>query len=259
MNRSVFLGVFAMATSGWCQVAVYPEVNETNFPRGIYKDSQGSMPYRYFVPPGFDTGRTDAKYPLVVYLHGNGEKGTDNNSQLNNHANGSMIFLVGGELDYLNKYPCFWLAPQAEEARHPGQIEGLVKDFLKKYPIDPDRIYLTGVSGGGAFVMDVLRSNPRRYAAAAPICGWGTDFERRHKRVPIWVFHCADDPTVPVKASDDIVERLKKAGGKPIYTRYDTGGHGGSWLNGSQGAYHPSTWLVPWMMAQKRGENSGAD
>lgn len=228
----------------------YPEVTDANFPSGMYSDSKGKLPYRYFVPVGYNADDASTKYPLVLFLHGDGEKGTDNAKQLGKNANGAMIFISKSDPDNQHDYPCFWIAPQVSGDRIPSQLEGLVTDFMKHFNVDPDRIYITGISGGGGFVWNTLASYPERYAAAIAIAGWGTGKEEKHKNVPLWAFHCIDDRTVTVKGSEDAVGRLRAAGGHPIFTLYETGGHGGSWTN----AFNAKTPIVPWIMAQRRGQ-----
>lgn len=234
---------------------VYPVVNDTNFASGVYTDANPTaLPYRYFRPKDYSPADTVTKYPLVVFLHGSGQRGTDNFKQLSSNASSAMIFLSGATPDNQTLYPCFWVAPQCQQGWHDpayvaDQLQGLVDHFLATYPIDPDRVYLTGVSMGADGVTHQLARFPARWAAAHASAGWSNGDEAAYKHVPFWVFHTADDTTVPVAGSDNLVANLRAAGGDPIYTRYNVGGHGTAWGR----AYNPLTPLVPWMMSQRRG------
>jgi predicted esterase len=235
---------------------VYPAANSTNFPSGVYTDSNATpLPYRYFKPVGFNPADTTTRYPLVLYLHGSGERGTDNAKQLNTNANYSMIFLSSAGPNNQALHPCFWLAPQCYDGwQNPAyvadQVQGLIDQFMTQFPIDPDRIYITGLSAGASGVTYQLANFPGRWAAAHASAGWGNGNEAGYKHVPFWIFHTADDTTVPVAGSDNLAAGLRAAGGNPIYTRYNTGGHGTAWGR----AYSALTPLVPWMMSQRRGQ-----
>ncbi|WP_309383198.1 Ig-like domain-containing protein [Cerasicoccus frondis] len=252
---------FAFAQSSFG--VTYPAANSTNFPSGSFDDGsvdeQGNptpMHYRYFIPKNYDAEDTETLYPLVLFLHGAGEKGTNNQKQLSNNANGAMIFISSANPDNQTDYPCFWVAPQAyggdwRTGTKPAQVQGILDELIANYHIDPNRIYLTGLSMGGNGVMSQLLNYPERYAAANENCGWlGASSAAGIEHIPLWAFHCANDNTVLVSGSDNIVGNMRDLGGKPIYTRYETGGHSGAWSR----AYNPATPLVPWMMAQRRGQ-----
>jgi len=171
-----------------------------------------------------------------------------------------MIFISSDSPDNQSAYPCFYLAPQLPASNtvtnwsDPGyiaeQIAGLVGQFVQDFNIDPDRIYVTGVSMGGGGTFAQATRHPNRYAAAVPLAGWGDGKEADYLHLPLWAGHSNDDPRVPVSSTDTPIANLRALGGDPIYTRTATGGHGGpSSLFFSAG--HP---LVPWMMAQRRGE-----
>ncbi|MGJ8676127.1 MAG: PKD domain-containing protein [Akkermansiaceae bacterium] len=235
----------------------YPTVNSTNFLSGSHDNGNATpLNYRYFVPKNYDTNDTGTLYPLVLFLHGNGQKGSDNQKQLNSSSNGAMIFISSENPDNQTDYPCFWVAPQASLAGWDtsyvsGQIQGMLDDLIANYHIDPDRIYITGLSMGGGGTMSQINSYPGRYAAANPICGWAPSAQAdAYAHIPLWAFHCANDGTVSVNGSDQIASQMRAKGGKPIYTRYNTGGHSGAWNR----AYSVSAPLVPWMMAQRRGQ-----
>ena len=110
----ILLGSFAPASA-----TTYPAVNSTNFLSGVYSTGYPStypetLPYRYFLPVGYNSTDTATKYPLVIFLHGDGESGTDNAKQLGGNANGAMIFIASASPNNQASFPCIWLAPQVD-------------------------------------------------------------------------------------------------------------------------------------------------
>jgi len=213
--------------------------------------SDGSnLPFRYFVPPGYDGSQA---YPLILFLHGAGERGSDNEAQLNNNANGAMRLLDDANLAL---QPIFMIAPQCPTD---GWWSGgtltsaisIVDQLSATYNIDPDRVYLTGLSMGGMGTWSGVTSQPGRFAAAVPMSGNGdTNPAGSVSAIPFWFFHAANDGTVGVEGSDNLVAALRNVGGNVVYTRYDTGGHA-IW----QAAYtHPL--LFQWLVSQQRGQPS---
>jgi len=220
------------------------------------KDSRGAkLSYRLFKP------RKPAgpeKLPLVLFLHGAGERGDDNEAQL---KNGVKAFVAGQA-----QFPCYIAAPQCPakfqwvdtpwgNPKHtmPAQPTEplrlalqLVSSLQKEFPIDPKRLYVTGLSMGGFGTWDVIQRYPRTFAAAVPVCG-GADEALAGviAKVPVWVFHGGNDDVVKTSRSRNIVEALRKAGGTPKYTEYPGVGHG-CWDQ----AYQEKD-LFPWLFAQK--------
>jgi predicted peptidase len=221
------------------------------------------MPYRLLAPRDLSSG---ARYPLVVFFHGSGERGADNEKQL---INGVERF---ARPESRSQYPCFVLAPQcpthldnqpimwtgsreemhrlklASEPAAPLQTAlELIFVIQGKYPIDLDRIYVAGISMGGFAAWEALIRHPRHFAAAIPVCGGGdVTYADSIKHVPVWAFHGAEDPVVPVICSRSMIENLEKAGGAPRYTEYPGVGHN-SWDR----AYAEPE-LLSWLFSHKR-------
>jgi poly(3-hydroxybutyrate) depolymerase len=209
-----------------------------------------NLPFRYFVPPGYDGANA---YPVILFLHGSGERGNDNEAQLNNNANGAMRLL---DDDNLALQPVFMIAPQCPtDGWWSGgtllSAIGLVDQFAATYNIDPDRVYVTGLSMGGMGTWSAVTAEPDRFAAAVPMSGNGdTNPAATVAGIPMWFFHAANDTTVGVSGSDTLVAALRNAGANTVYTRYDSGGHG-IWPV----AYtHPL--LFQWIVSQQRGNPS---
>ena len=225
----------------------------------IYADADGKkLPYRLLKPMTVDPNE---KYPLVVFLHGAGERGDDNEAQL---RHGVPEFL---KPENRKDYPCFLIAPQCPAAqkwvdvdwggdthmqpKEPSEpirlVLGLIDDARKDYPVDPKRVYITGLSMGGFGTWDILARRPDLFAAAVSICG-GADETTAAKiaKIPIWAFHGAKDGAVKVSRTRNMIEALKKAGGEPKYTEYPDVGHD-SWVP----AYKDAE-MMKWLFAQKK-------
>lgn len=217
------------------------------FEKKLYTDAKGNqLPYRLLAPDDYDP---QTAYPLVLFLHGAGERGADNQRQL----------WTARELATprpRSSFPCFVAAPQCPGKRpleywgptvDSGLVLGLIKEVEKNCSIDPKRIYITGLSDGGWGVWALLARYPNRFAAAVPICGGGdASAAERFAKVPIWVFHGKKDDVEPVKSSRTMVAALEKAGGTPKYTEYPNVAHN-SW----DLAYKEPK-LFEWLFAQKR-------
>jgi predicted peptidase len=193
----------------------------------------GALPYRLLKPLEYDP---EQKYPLVLFLHGAGERGDDNEKQLfhggRNFAHEAMR----------RRHPAFVVFPQcpaeakwvdvpwnAQEHKVPEKASeslqaaiALLEAVQKEFAIDANRIYCVGLSMGGYGTWDLLYRKPYLLAAAVPICGGGDPATvEKFKHVPIWAFHGDLDPTVPVKRSREMVKGLEAAGARPIYTEYE--------------------------------------
>ena len=180
------------------------------------------------------------KFPLVVFFHGAGERGNDNKKQL------EVGIHILANTQNRAKYPCYILAAQCPDnlkwvntdwtadshnfSENPSkpmkQVIELIDILLKKYSIDPKRIYVIGLSMGGFAVWDIISRFPNKFAAAVPICGGGDEKKAKSlSKIPIWVFHGEKDKVVKTLRSRNMVTALKKAGGNPKYTEYKDVGH----------------------------------
>ena len=229
------------------------------FEARTYADDAGNkLPYRLFKPKSYDAKQ---KYPLVLFLHGAGERGADNVAQLKHGMND-----FSGEAVQA-KFPCFIVAPQcpagdrwvdvdwgADKHDMPAKpsppirltlraIEGLQKEFS----IDAQRLYITGLSMGGYGTWDAIQRHPELFAAAVPICGGGDPrYAEKIKNVPIWAFHGDKDTAVKVERSRDMIAAIKAAGGMPKYTENPGVGHD-SWT-----ATYKDAEMYKWLFAQSR-------
>jgi poly(3-hydroxybutyrate) depolymerase len=202
------------------------------------------LKYRLYCPRR--AGGTSS-YPLLVVLHGSGERGSDNRKQLRFLP--SLIVRP----DYQQRFPCFVVAPQCPEGhswdQQAGNVLDLIQHVMQEHPIDVRRIYLIGQSMGGSGTWLLASLRPDLFAAAVPIAGGGDpQFAERLTALPIWAIHGDADRIVPVTATRSIVSAIRQAGGRPIYTELQNVGHGGSWKY----AYALDNEVLPWVFSQRQ-------
>ena len=227
------------------------------FRRETYRDEAGNKLHYQLMEPW--KPKAGEKYPLVVFLHGSGERGSDNVSQM---KNGVHAFC---EKTMREKHPCYLLVPQCPQdqrwggsSRNPDHLFApeptpparmvleMVDKMLRENPqIDHNRVYIVGLSMGGFGTFDLLMRRPDLFAAGMPLCGGGDPkLADRIKNIPLWVFHGRLDEVVYPRFSREIVETLKKMGGKVTYTEYSTLNHN-VW---DVTFYNPET--LEWLFAQ---------
>lgn len=178
------------------------------------------MGYLLYLPPEY--GETKKDWPLMLFLHGMGERG-DDLEMVKKHGPPKLI--AGGR-----DFPFVVVSPQCPGwswwATEVEALDALLDNICGRYRVDEDRIYLTGLSMGGFGTWALAAHRPDRFTAIAPICGGGEPEDAgKIAHLPIWVFHGAQDPLVPVKRSKEMVEALKEAGGDPKLTIYPDAGH----------------------------------
>jgi predicted peptidase len=224
-----------------------------------YIDKGDTLNYRQLYPDS-DTFR---KFPLVIFLHGSGERGNDNEAQL---KWGVMNFATDQNMML---HPAFVIAPQCPSnmnwsnfSRERNSTEmhlqtsptkpmelliGLIRQLIKTLPVDSNRIYITGLSMGGYGTYDAIERYPHLFAAAVPVCGGG-DVSKAASiaHLPIWIFHGAEDPAVSPIYSLEMLQALTKAGAHPGFTQYPENGHF-SWL----GAYSDAL-MIEWLFRQHK-------
>jgi len=216
-----------------------------------------TLPYRLLKPKTLEPNK---RYALILFLHGGGERGSDNEQQLKHFP----TWIAGDESR--EKYPCFVLVPQipaemglAAPPRHdptPHPLNEMTRPMrgvisvlnvvIEENPIDPARIYLTGMSMGGYGSWDLAVRMPERFAALVPLCGGGDEsYAGRLVDLPTWAWHGDKDEAVPVERSRLMIEAIRLAGGKPKYTELKDAGHD-IW----RPAYTGPDGVLPWMFSQ---------
>jgi len=195
----------------------------------------GVLKYQFFVPK---KSKSKEKSPLLIFLHGAGERGDNNTSQLK-HGRSAMKKFGEDTNGYVIAPQCpretTWCLTswKAKEHRMPevskpmALLKQVIDQTMKDYPIDPNRVYVMGLSMGGFGTFDAIQRYPEIFAAAVPICGGGdVEGAKTMKDIPIWAFHGDKDTAINVSRSRDMVAALKKVGGSIKYTEYPGKGHG---------------------------------
>jgi predicted peptidase len=216
-----------------------------------------TLKYRQLMP---DAG-LDRKFPLVIFLHGSGERGNDNESQLkwgaSNFATPAMM----------KTNPTFVIAPQCpsdenwfnlewegdsvhllpEPSKPMELLHGLILQAKEDLPIDPSRIYITGLSMGGFGTFEAMMRYPDLFAAAVPVCGGG-DITKAGDiaHIPIWIATGAEDNVVDPSYAYDMIKALREAGAKPGLSMYAEVGHF-SWI-----AAYSDPMIMAWMFRQRK-------
>lgn len=170
-----------------------------------------NLQYLIYLPD--DYGIREDDFPLVLFLHGAGERGNDIELV---KRNGPPKLVEEGK-----KFPFILVSPQCPEGTRWNyqtiSLIALLDEIEREYRVDKNRIYLTGLSMGGQGTWTLALSQPERFAAIAPVCGWTDTWEVcKISHIPTWVFHGAKDDVVPVTESEQMVIALQKCGGKEI-------------------------------------------
>jgi predicted peptidase len=204
---------------------------KTGFINKVHKGKDGEADSKYvvFVPHDYSSKKA---YPLILFLHGAGERGDDGQlPAMQGIANGGIKFKNNEKT-----FPFVVVFPQCKvkgkwKAGGPDANRALaiLDEVQKSYKIDDKRLYLTGLSMGGYGTWSLAAAHPDKWAAIAPICGGGdTSTAEKIKHIPCWCFHGDQDGAVKVKLSRDMIDALKKVGGNPRYTELPYVGHN-SW------------------------------
>lgn len=222
----------------------------SQYEKKTFVSSRGdTLPYRILYPLNYDPAK---KYPLFLFLHGAGERGTNNEAQL---MHGASLFLADSNR---TRYPAivvfpqcpqnsFWARANVNRTTTPFEISfdysgapsgplnaaiELTRQLMQDGSVDKKRVYVTGLSMGGMGTFEAVFREPKLFAAAVPICGGGNTqaYNRKTARVPFRVFHGAADAVVNVKLSQEMVARLKELNAKVEYVEYPGVNHN-SWDN----------------------------
>lgn len=213
-----------------------------------FQYSGGSLQYRILYPHNFTPDKT---YPLLLFLHGSGERGGDNLAQL---THGASLFT---QKDIRQGYPAIVIFPQAPAEDDWANVEvdasfkpykltfsevsvpvtasmqgvlALMDELSAKPFVDRQRIYVGGLSMGAMGTYEILARRPQMFAAAIAICGGGNPENAGHYRqgLPLWAFHGEEDQVVAPSLSVQMVEAINQHGGNAKLTLYSETGHN-SW------------------------------
>jgi len=227
-----------------------------------------TLKYRILYPINFSK---EKQYPVVLFLHGSGERGSDNYSQL---THGSSLFLAN---DNRKQFPAIVVFPQCpendywantevdrttqpislkfanggESTKSLGLTMSLMDNLLNDSYVIKEQVYVMGLSMGGMGTFEILSRKPLMFAAAVPICGGGNPETAVNyaKNTALWVFHGAKDDVVNPLLSLEMVAAILNAGGKPSFTLYDIDNHN-SW----DSAFSEPQ-LLPWLFSKIKNKN----
>jgi predicted peptidase len=210
---------------------------------------RGEMRYLAYLPRDYDPKR-DQRWPLMLFLHGAGERGTDL-QRVAIHGPPSLV-------KQGRNFPFILIAPQCpeDERWQNDSLLKLLEHVMKEYKVDTGRVYLTGLSMGGYGTWKLGLAHPEKFAAIAPICGGGEYIDAllasrtkaaALRSLPVWAFHGAKDQVVPLEESERMVKALKKVGCKDVkLTVYPEANHN-SWTE-----TYNNPELYEWLLKQAR-------
>jgi len=225
-----------------------------------------SLPFQYVQSEHLPTNE---KLPLLVFLHGSGERGNDNMLQLTHggelfreaiatkEIEGMIVFPQCPKEDYWAKVEkvihdndslSFTFYPDSLPTPGMSLLLGLLDSLTQLSYIDPNRIYVGGLSMGGMGTFELLSRRPELFAAAFPICGGGSPDAVKwfNPKTKIWVFHGTDDKTVIPEYSEKMVIKMRSKGMKVRFTLYPETGH-----NAWDKAFKEPD-LLPWIFSQHK-------
>lgn len=201
--------------------------------------------YLLYLPAGYDDpGRAGQRWPLIVYMHGVGENGGD----------ATRIANVPGLPQAIEQgldIPAIVVSPhntgKFNDLWHTDAMLALIESLEQQYRIDPNRVYLTGISLGGYTAWSMASVNPERYAAIVPVAAWGYPAEiGRMAGVSVWAFHGSNDIIVPARFHRSLVDAHQTAGGDARWTLLEGRGH-----DAGRDVYTDMA-MYEWLLSQRR-------
>lgn len=234
---TLFLGTFAL--SNCASVSPMDKVN-MQIGTQIKRDAMAnSYQYLIYLPKNYDANSNE-KYPVLIFLHGSGERGSDI-ERVAIHGPPRLI-KEGKDL------PFIVISPQlpSEKMWETSYLDATLDNALKGLKADKSRIYLTGLSLGGMGTWGWAAAHPEKFAAIAPVCGMSNPMDAtKFLKLPVWAFHGAKDDVVPPKGSSFMVDMINDLGGNAKITLYPEANHD-SWT-----ATYNNPALYEWFLAQK--------
>ncbi|GDY20399.1 hydrolase [Verrucomicrobiota bacterium] len=247
---NLVLGVLALATVAARAEDTDPQLMQKRCKFESQLTKAASLGYLLYLPKDYQPADKARKWPLMLFLHGAGERGTDL-AKVSAHGPPKLAKLK-------QDLPFIVVSPQCPSGRRwdNDTLLALLDDVIARHSVDTNRVYLTGLSMGGYGTWSLGLSHPERFAAIAPICGGGdlilgllpdTKKQAALKTLPIWAFHGAKDNVVPPAESERMIAAVKNAGCKDVQlTIYPDAGHD-SWTE----AYNNPK-LFEWFLAHER-------
>lgn len=234
------------------------------YQKEVFVSKSDTLPYRILYPKDYDAAK---EYPLLLFLHGSGERGHDNELQL---THGASLFLNetvreefpaivvfpqcqfdlswnNATVDYSDDIKVYNYPATIELNRQLDLVEGLLDHLKTELAVDQNRMYLGGLSMGGMGTFELLHRNPNTFAAAIAICGGANpEIAKNIKNTPIWIFHGAVDNVVPAVYSKQMYYELQTEKADVKLTLYPEVGHD-SWTH-----TFAEPELLPWLFSKQR-------
>ena len=241
--------------------------NNSLYRKQWFIEDGDTLPYRILLPQNFDLNK---EYPLVLFLHGRGESGSDNEKQL---TNGAKLFLTDS---FRTNYPCIVVFPQCFANNYWSNVQAvtdstktnkrefyftkhgeptramrilleLMQNLQIRFNLNQKQIYVMGLSMGGMGTFEIVNRLPNLFAAAVPICGGAHPGTAKNlTKTSWWIFHGAKDDVVPPINSEKMADILKKNGAKVKFTLYPNANHN-SW-----DAAFAEPNLMKWLFSQRK-------
>ena len=237
IKKSLLFILIIMLSVGFAQQRKMEHLNEDEI----------DLKYLFYLPKDYYNAKKIA-WPLILFLHGMGERGND----LELVKIHGIPKIVKTQKDF----PFIAVSPQCpteyvwRDKKMLQAVESLILKIIKNYRIDKTRVYVTGLSMGGYGTWALAARRPDLFAAAVPICGGGDPATVNVlKNLPIWVFHGGLDKVVLPEESEKMVRALEKAGGKVHYTLYPEAYHD-SWTE-----TYDNPALYDWMLKNRKVDN----
>jgi predicted peptidase len=222
---------------------------QQGFVSRVYEDADGGE-YRYqvFVPHGYHPAR---RWPVILFLHGAGQTGTDGKAPTSVGL-GPAIRRREPSFPFLVVFPQSVDRTWGVAAADGKRALAILDEVGREYSVDEDRVYLTGFSMGGGGTWSLAAAEPGRWAAIAPVCGYGHPaWAKELAGIPCWCFHGAEDRVIPVERSREMVGVMRGVAGSIRYTEYPGVGH-----NAWDSAYNTDE-LYDWLLSNTRSANPG--
>ncbi len=241
-----FVSLTLVVALTWSAGPVHGGEIKHGFVNCVHKNADGTdAKYVLFVPHAY---KGDKEFPLILFLHGAGERGDDGLAPVKQGIGNAIKFK-----DREKTFPFFVIFPQCNsksfwraEAPDGQRALAILDSVMKEYKIDDKRLYLTGLSMGGAGTWSLAAAHPEKWAAIVPICfGGDPKAADKIKHIPCWCFCGDQDSPKLLEGCRTMVKALKAAGGEPRYTEFPHVGHN-SW----DPAYATSE-LYPWLLSQR--------
>jgi predicted peptidase len=246
-------------------ITISSMAQDSLYQKKIFVRQNDTITYRILYPKNYDRTKS---YPVVLFLHGAGERGSDNEKQL---IHGSKLF---ASEKVRNEFPSIVIFPQCkndsywsnvkidreklplaltfdytrEETKDLSMAIALTKHILKTEAVNKNRVYIAGLSMGGMGTFEAVYRYPKLFAAAAPICGGGdaTHYNKKAARIPFWIFHGDSDNVVSPDYSRIMFKKIQEFSKKVKYTEYPGVMHN-SWDN-----VFAEPEFLPWLFAHSK-------